>query len=585
MVRESHGAPSIVRAAIGNARESMSTANRPELRVGLAGLKPGDAAHVERLLAFARSGRYSLVHLDSTEQAVPQILRGELHALLVDPGTRPWPVLPEDGTFAAALGVPVLALVDDWWPGQEGMLLASGIVDVLEKEELDTERLDRAIVLAVARAGTARTRAGGAMPSVGDAWQDLRVLLARAVAAHARRSRSFALLRMDIGPPAPSVIDAERWQRLRSIVVQRLRSRLRRSDAVLEPETGRVAALIEDLSIGRDAVTVGCKIERVLLQPVRMGGDEVSPVLRLSWAVFPVDGTTAEELALVAEQGLAACGAPDAPQHFASSALASAYARARRLGPAFARALADHSIELALQPQTTLRPGPVGLAAVPRWRPDGEPALHHAELRELAELNGQLDDLTAVLLARAARQLARWHAEGLRQAQLAVPVVSRRQLARSDLPDLLRRVLDEAGVPAAALELELVPDHLGADLEAARRALSRIARTGVRLAMRIEAGGPPLALLPEIPLHTLKLSPALFAGAGTDHRRTAFLKAVAELARSLGLRVVAEDATTPERIQIAHDIGCDGVQAVMLSPPLPEPDARRWLQRAHRRSD
>jgi EAL domain-containing protein (putative c-di-GMP-specific phosphodiesterase class I) len=575
---------SIARAAVRAGWHADAHGVPPELRVALLGLNRADADLVERLLSLARGTRYACVRIADTGELVPLARAGLVDAVLVDLDARR---REEAGGVGAVPGgrIPTLALLDDWHPGEEDLLLAAGIDDVLEKEELEPERLDRALRLAVARARAAGGATVFGWPDrTGDGWGELRVLVARAVAAHARQRRCFALLRIEMSPPpASGSAEASRWERARSLLAERLRARLRRSDPLLEARPGCFAVLVEDLAAARDAVTVACKLEPVLCEPLRIGGEPWRGELRLAWAVFPDDATDGEALLDAAANALSAGNDGSGPQRFVHPELARAYARAHRLGPAFARALAADGIGLVLQPQTTLGPGPVGLTALPCWQPEGEAVLHLAQLREIGELTGRLDSLTRVLLALACRQLARWHAEGLTQTQLGVPVLSRRQLARSDLPEALRAATAAARVPPERLELELPARMFGGGDGEEQAVLRELAATGVRLAMRVEPGNLPLAALRGLPLRTLKLPAALLGAEDGDHRAMALLRGLGALARSLGLRLVAEDAIDPVRMQRAREIGCDAIQAVTSAPPLPEPEARRWLLRAHRR--
>lgn len=585
MAQESGRVLSIARAAVRAGWLAGADDVPRELRVALVALGDADAELVQAMLRAARGTRYACLRFAEPSETTRLLVTGALDAVLVDLDRLRWSGATGDG-LAVTSRVPVVALVEDWRPGEEGMAVAAGMVDILEKEELDAERLDRAIRLAVARARASSAAFAVGRPRGDDPWAELRPLVGRAIAAHARRGRSFALVRIDlvaVDEDDPSDVGGL-FQRVRSILAQRLRARLRRSDAVLEPRPGRLAALVEDLPAARDAVTVACKLEPVLATPLTIGDRELRPQLRTGWAVYPIDGTDPEALLGGLESGLAGAERdPGSCQGFADPDLAAVYRRVLRLGPAFAAALAAGDIELALQPQTTLRPGPVGLTAVPRWQPAGEPLLERGDLREIAELVGTLDELTRCVLGLAARLLAKWHGEGLDQARLAVPVLTRRQLARSDLPAIIREVTGGAGIPPETLELELPAGAVASGSRADREVVAELARTGVRLALRLGTDGPSPGMLVDLPLHTLKLAPELLGEAGHDHRRTTFLRGLVELARALSLRVVAEDVETPGQLQLAREIGCDAVQALIVAPPLPEPEARRWLLRAHRR--
>ena len=165
-----------------------------------------------------------------------------------------------------------------------------------------------------------------------------------------------------------------------------------------------------------------------------------------------------------------------------------------------------------------------------------------------------------------------------------MPVLSRRQLAWSRLPERVNDQLQRSGLPRAAIELEFGERLLLEEIEAGSAALEPLRRFGLRVAL----GGfgsevSSLRVLQEAPVHTLKLSRRLLEHVGEDSRRTGFAVAVLRLAKQLKLRVVAEGVESDAQLKLLRREGCDAVQSVLSCPPLPPEGCTEWLRQASSR--
>jgi EAL domain-containing protein (putative c-di-GMP-specific phosphodiesterase class I) len=177
---------------------------------------------------------------------------------------------------------------------------------------------------------------------------------------------------------------------------------------------------------------------------------------------------------------------------------------------------------------------------------------------------------------------------GFRQLHVAVPLLSRRQLAWSGLAQRIRDRLHAAGLDAGRLEIELGEEVLLAESATGLRALKDL---GVRIALDGFGRGPTsLCSLQLGILDTLKLARAWHhqAAAGGDgtHARAGHAEVVGAtiaLARDLGVRVVAETVDDPAQFAFLRRRGCSAVQGLMGSAPLPPQACTAWLRRVTRR--
>jgi EAL domain-containing protein (putative c-di-GMP-specific phosphodiesterase class I)/DNA-binding NarL/FixJ family response regulator len=255
------------------------------------------------------------------------------------------------------------------------------------------------------------------------------------------------------------------------------------------------------------------------------------------------------------------------------------------LGRKLARALEAGEVVAHFQPQVMLRPGELGLAALPRWHHQELGILEGCELAVLAEAVGLVEPLIDWLIGAACRQARAWRESGLDALHVAVAAPWPRKLVWSGLGRRIEAQLAAADLPASRLELELDERLLLEELDTGSAALQALHELGVRLAVGGYGAGPTsLAVLCDAPLRTVKLGHALVRGVPEDPRRAATAGLVTGLAREFGLRVVAEGVDSQDQLQRLRDGGCDAVQSPLSCPPLPAEACTEWLRVAAQRS-
>ena len=248
------------------------------------------------------------------------------------------------------------------------------------------------------------------------------------------------------------------------------------------------------------------------------------------------------------------------------------------------RGLEQGEFVLHYQPQVTLTPGALGISALIRWRHPQLGLIGPERFLSLAEENGLLEAITGWLFEAACDQARRWHDQGFERVHLALPLLSRQQLAWSGLTRRLGAALGAAGLHPGSLEVEIAEDLLLGEADAGGTALAALKKLGVRLALDGYGRGPTsLRGLQLGVLDTLKLARELHQEVPADPQRSAVVAAVVALARALGLRVVAEGVDRQEQLICLRRCGCDAVQAFMSCPPLPAEACAGWLRQASAR--
>ncbi|HTZ08742.1 MAG TPA: EAL domain-containing protein [Acidimicrobiales bacterium] len=235
------------------------------------------------------------------------------------------------------------------------------------------------------------------------------------------------------------------------------------------------------------------------------------------------------------------------------------------------RAAVDNGeLRLEYQPLASLGNGRVlGLEALVRWEHPRRGLLMPDRFVSLAEESELIVALGRWVLEAGCAQMARWRAMYPEAADSFLAVnVSPRQLEGHELVPALRRALDNSGLPAGALLLEITESGLVADDGHLDNILDELRQFGVRLAIDdFGTGYSSLSHLKRLPVSYLKVDRAFVSGLGTDAEDERIVAAITELGHGLGLRVVAEGVENRQQRHVARQLGCDLYQGYLLAKP------------------
>ena len=248
------------------------------------------------------------------------------------------------------------------------------------------------------------------------------------------------------------------------------------------------------------------------------------------------------------------------------------------LDHAMRQALAHGRFRLQYQPQVDLTSGRVtGAEALLRWRDPQLGEVSPARFIPVAEETGFIVDIGEWVLKQAVRQARLWHAQGL---HMPVAVnVSALQFHQADFVDHVADSLALADIPPSLLELELTERIMFQDDEAEVLArLQALARLGVMVSLDdFGTGYSSLAYLKRCPIDKLKIDKSFVRGLPDDESNAAIVRAIVQMARALGKRVLAEGVETEPQRQFLQQAGCDEFQGWLHAPALDPADFERRL--------
>lgn len=195
----------------------------------------------------------------------------------------------------------------------------------------------------------------------------------------------------------------------------------------------------------------------------------------------------------------------------------------------------------------------------------------------LAEEHGLIDGLTDIMLDRAIEQSRQWKNAGL-PSKVSVNL-SVDSLGRLDLPEHLAAAVTKAGLETAGIVLEVTESRFTDNPTSLIDITTRLRLKRFELSIDdFGTGFSGLRQLQRLPFTELKVDRAFVSGASRDHRARMILETSVELARKLGLSVVAEGVETQEDWDLVAALGCDQAQGYFISRPLPAEDIPRWLE-------
>ena len=381
-------------------------------------------------------------------------------------------------------------------------------------------------------------------------------------------------------------------------VARRLRACVRHSDQVMEgalesvgsrthralEAVGRLGgdefvALLPEVAEDSDAEAVARRMLESLRDPIFLGGQECFITASVGVAMYPRDGQTVVDLLRNADVAMYSVKA----QGKNATAVYSPHLAGRgreklELESALFRAIERDEIVLHYQPKIDVRASRmVGAEALMRWQRGGK-LVPPADFIPLAEETGLIVPLSEWALREAARQARAWQQLFGFDDSIAVNMPTH-MFERSDLVEHIHQCVTTANVPHRAIRLEITEDNLMKELQNVIPSLHRLNEIGVEIAIDdFGTGYSSLAYLTTLPISELKIDRSFVRDLGITPQSSAVVSAIIALARSLGLRVVAEGVETLRQMEVLHRLGCTIMQGFLFSRAVLPDELARWLE-------
>ncbi|MES1256845.1 MAG: EAL domain-containing protein [Acidobacteriota bacterium] len=232
-------------------------------------------------------------------------------------------------------------------------------------------------------------------------------------------------------------------------------------------------------------------------------------------------------------------------------------------------AIESSSFEMHYQPKVDKSRRVRGLEALIRLRHPEDGLIPPDRFIAIAEDSGLIVQIGAWALDEVCRQIRAWRDQGLRPPRIAVNV-SAAQFARGDFLETVRRILDRWRLPGDVLELEITESLLMKNIAEATELIRALTQLGVSFAIDdFGTGYSSLGYLHALPVSIMKIDRTFVTALDGPESTTPLVTIMVQLARSLGLGVVAEGVETEDQFRLLDRLGCDYFQGYLFCRPQP----------------
>jgi diguanylate cyclase (GGDEF)-like protein len=362
-------------------------------------------------------------------------------------------------------------------------------------------------------------------------------------------------------------------------IASRLVSSVRESDIVARLSGDAFAIVLLDAPPNSDTIAALIRrLQSTVSQTVDVEDHPVDLSSSIGVATFPDDGADSDTLLANAEIAMSRAKSigPGACQFYRSE-FNEAVQESFRLQGQLRNAIANAEFVLHYQPQIDFRVGNIiAVEALTRWMHPSLGLVPPMRFIPVAEQTGLIAPIGAWVLGEACRQNKAWQDAGLRPVVVSVNV-SAQQFRAGGLVGTVLRALEDSGMDARWLELELTESMIMQDVEQAVATMRQLQGLGVQLAIDdFGTGYSSLAALRTFPVSRLKIDKSFIGDLdGVDNGAVA--SAVISLAKKLNLRVIAEGVETDGQVRFLRDNGCDEMQGFRFCRPLPAEQLTKLL--------
>lgn len=363
-------------------------------------------------------------------------------------------------------------------------------------------------------------------------------------------------------------------------VAQGLVRHLRKTDTVARFGGDEFLILINSVRNVKDIARIAGSIMELFEKPFHLSGQEFFITGSAGVAVYPADGEDAETLTKNADIAMYKAKARGKNQYvLCSTDMKAEVERNMMLSNSLYRAQERQELTVYYQPQVRLHTGQItGLEALLRWKHPQLGMIPPGTFIPLTERNGLINSIGEWVLKTASRQNKKWQEMGLPHLRMAVNL-SVSQFKNPRLVDSVERILKETGLKPEYLELEITESIAINEANDIADILNRLKKLGVSIS--IDDFGTEyssLSRLKLLPLDRIKIDMQFVQGIEGSEKDRAITKVIINLAKSLGLEVMAEGVESTSQSEFLNRKMCDEVQGYYYYKPMPAEEIEKLLR-------
>ncbi len=386
-----------------------------------------------------------------------------------------------------------------------------------------------------------------------------------------RHLHRFALLYIDLDD-FKSVNDSlghDAGDLLLKTIAKRLQNTSREIDFVARLSGDEFCILIKEIDDDYTSAHVALRCLDTVSQPVEFSNRKLTPACSIGIAHYPDDGKDLTTLVKAADTSLYAAKENGKNQYAFYKPELTLKAEYRFQVEEYLRdAVEKQQLSLVYQPQINVNTGEIiGVEALSRW--------HHPQLGQVspidfistAERIGIIKPLTEWVLTTACRQAVAWKKQGIPPMRMAVNI-SPSHFLEKDIVPLIKRILDETGMIAEELELEVTESVVQTD-QRNLAIFQELKNIGVQLAIDdFGIGYSSFASLKHLKADSLKIDKYFVDDMLVDKKALTLISSMIEMGQNLGYEIIAEGVETSEQLDILKSLNCEVVQGYLFSKPV-----------------
>ncbi len=378
-------------------------------------------------------------------------------------------------------------------------------------------------------------------------------------------------------------------------VASRLAHQVRTSDTVARLGGDEFVILLTDLERGNEAAVVSTMVQKLLnalAEPITLGEQTVKIEASIGIALYPENTETFEDLLKGADAAMYESKRQKRGGYRFYSVAINQRAQERfHLAQELRQALERNEFLLYYQPKVETHSGRImGAEALIRWQSPSRGMVPPGLFIWLVDEVGLSQSLGEWVLRTACAQLIAWDRVGLPPIDISVNV-SPSQLLESHFVESVFGIIAASGLPPQRIELEILEESAVDATTETRNKLQQLHAGGIKIALDdFGTGYSSLVYLTRIPANVLKLDRGFIRDLANDPRQASIVSGIINLARSLGMQIVAEGVEEEAQRATLEALDCDLIQGYLFSRPLPATEfaelckSRAMVTRTHRGS-
>ncbi len=355
-------------------------------------------------------------------------------------------------------------------------------------------------------------------------------------------------------------------------IARRLKTCTRPGDTIARLGGDEFTILLDDLESEQEASLIADRIHEELSLPFNLDGQRVYVTASIGIALGADGYRRPEELLRDADTAMYRAKMLGKARHVVFDKAMHARAVAQlQLESDLWQAIERDQFVLHYQPMVELDTGRVvGLEALIRWNHPQRGMMMPDQFIPLAEETRLIAQIGHWVLTEACRQMSLWQKHMPTAIPISVSVnLSGQQLAQPDLIEQVEQMLGETGLDPRWLKLEITESVVMENAKSTVAMLSRLRALGLELHIDdFGTGYSSLSYLHRFPVDMLKIDRSFVSNMNVEDKNTEIVRTIIQLARNLGMGVVAEGVQTAEQFAQLKALGCEHAQGFYFSRPL-----------------